>query len=134
MSDFNKSDVGCRIFKVGCRMAPISFRTRPLPSYSACDTKENRSIHQHGGTGFEGVHVQMHNTAEEHTTPPPYSLPQQLPPSPSPTPPRILVRRGTKRLTLRQAHSTSLSTNGRVVCTFQPHCCLRKDKELNKVS
>ena len=44
MSDFNKSDVGflqvgrriftrrmldvgCRIFKVGCRMAPISFRT-----------------------------------------------------------------------------------------------------------
>ena len=27
MSDFNKSDVGCRIFKVGCRMAPISFRS-----------------------------------------------------------------------------------------------------------
>ena len=28
MSDFNKSDGGCRIFKVGCRMAPISFRTK----------------------------------------------------------------------------------------------------------
>ena len=26
MSDFYKSDVECRIFKVGCRMAPISFR------------------------------------------------------------------------------------------------------------
>ena len=26
MSDFNKSDGGCRTFKVGCRMAPISFR------------------------------------------------------------------------------------------------------------
>ena len=37
MSDFNKSDVEffkshveCRIFKVGCRMAPISFRTLRL--------------------------------------------------------------------------------------------------------
>ena len=27
MSDFYKSDVECRSFKVGCRMAPISFRT-----------------------------------------------------------------------------------------------------------
>ena len=26
MSDFYKSDVECRSFKVGCRMAPISFR------------------------------------------------------------------------------------------------------------
>ena len=26
-SDFHNSDVECRIFKVGCRMAPISFRT-----------------------------------------------------------------------------------------------------------
>ena len=34
-SDFNRSDVGflqveCRIFKVGCRMAPISFRIMQL--------------------------------------------------------------------------------------------------------
>ena len=28
MSDFYKSDVECRIFKVGCRMAPISFRKK----------------------------------------------------------------------------------------------------------
>ena len=30
MSDFYKSDVECRIFKVRCRMAPISFRTTVL--------------------------------------------------------------------------------------------------------
>ena len=29
MSNFYKSDVECRIFKVGCRMAPISFRKYP---------------------------------------------------------------------------------------------------------
>ena len=28
MSDFYKSDVECLIFKVGCRMAPISFGSR----------------------------------------------------------------------------------------------------------
>ena len=30
MSDFYKSDVECRSFKVGCRMAPISFRSRAM--------------------------------------------------------------------------------------------------------
>ena len=32
MSDFYKSDVECRIFKVECRMAPISFRTNESQS------------------------------------------------------------------------------------------------------
>ena len=35
MLDFYKLDVGCRIFKVGCRMTPISFRIKLLFSFYA---------------------------------------------------------------------------------------------------
>ena len=38
MSDFNKSDGGCRIFKVGCRMAPISFWHMEINASSSAST------------------------------------------------------------------------------------------------